>query len=87
MKRWRRVRLANRPRMSHGAPSIHVYLNGELHQVTLGKPLPEFIESLGLPAQTALVELNGRALLRSEWPATQLAEGDRLEILRVVAGG
>jgi thiamine biosynthesis protein ThiS len=34
-----------------------------------------------------LVEHNGLALHRSEWPAALLAEGDRIEILQVAAGG
>jgi sulfur carrier protein len=34
-----------------------------------------------------LVEHNGDALRREEWPGRSLAEGDRLEIIRIVAGG
>jgi sulfur carrier protein ThiS len=34
-----------------------------------------------------LVEHNGKALLRSEWPAVCLSEGDRLELMQVSAGG
>jgi sulfur carrier protein ThiS len=34
-----------------------------------------------------LVEHNGKALLRSEWPAVVLSEGDRLELMQVSAGG
>jgi thiamine biosynthesis protein ThiS len=34
-----------------------------------------------------LVEHNGTALLRSEWAESKLRNGDRLEIIRMVAGG
>jgi sulfur carrier protein len=73
--------------MSDSAAAIGIYLNGELREVAAGESLAGLIESLGLPPQAALVEHNGRALLRSEWPAARLADGDRIEVLRVVAGG
>ncbi len=66
---------------------ILVVLNGEPHPVPAGTTLIALIESLGLPVQGVLIEHNGRALLRDEHSAVRLAEGDRLEILRVVAGG
>ncbi len=37
--------------------------------------------------QTLLIEHNGEALLRNEWDARPLADGDRLEVLKVAAGG
>jgi len=40
-----------------------------------------------LPPQSILVEHNGLALHRHEWPGRSLAEGDRIEFIRVVAGG
>lgn len=45
------------------------------------------VAELGLPLAAALVEHNGLALLRSEWPKTNLQEGDTLEIIRLAAGG
>jgi len=47
----------------------------------------DLVAELGLPLAAALVEHNGTALLRSEWAATSLKDGDRLEIIRMVAGG
>ena len=66
---------------------ISLFINGDRRTVSLKTTLPVLLESLGLPAQSALVEHNGTALLRDEWPTLRLADGDRLEILRVVAGG
>jgi sulfur carrier protein len=69
------------------AGTIGIELNGERRAIAAGQTLPGLLATLGLPPQTVLVEINGRALLRAEWPDVALAEGDRLEILRVVAGG
>ena len=37
--------------------------------------------------ETLLIEHNGIALHRSDWSLTALQEGDRIEVLRVAAGG
>jgi sulfur carrier protein len=66
---------------------VNIELNGERRAVPAGQALPDLLAALGLPPQAVLVEINGRALLRAEWPSVELADGDRLEILRVVAGG
>ena len=66
---------------------ITIILNGDPRSVPAGSGLTALIESLGLPAQGVLVEHNGTALLRDERPDVRLVDGDRLEILRVVAGG
>ena len=73
--------------MSTPDPAVRIQVNGEPRAVPAGQPLARLIESLGLPPQAALVEHNGQALFRAEWDRVSLAEGDRLEILRVVAGG
>jgi sulfur carrier protein len=67
--------------------SAAIQINGERRAVRAGLPLPDLLAELGLPPQSVLVEHNGVALFRADWPQTRLAEGDRLEIIRVVAGG
>jgi len=47
----------------------------------------ELILGYELPPETVLVEHNGVALHRREWPQKALTDGDRIEIIRVVAGG
>ena len=74
------------PMSSAGYP-IQVRVNDEPRPATGGQPLVDFIASLGVPPAGILVERNGLALLKSEWEQTRLADGDRIEILRVVAGG
>ncbi len=73
--------------MSDAAPPILIQVNGEPHPAAAGQPLLDLLRALNLPPAGILVERNGTALLRDEWEQIQLAAGDRLEILRVVAGG
>jgi thiamine biosynthesis protein ThiS len=61
-------------------------VNGETRDVT-ARDITELVIALGLPPAAALVEHNGTALRRDEWAARPLHAGDRLEIIRIVAGG
>ena len=65
---------------------MKLVLNGKEREVQATQ-VEELVAELGLPLAAALVEHNGTALLRSEWAKTNLHEGDRLEIIRMVAGG
>ena len=47
----------------------------------------ELLEKLNLPAGLVVVEQNGHVVERAQFALTSLSEGDRIEILRVVAGG
>ena len=49
--------------------------------------LGQLAESYKLDAKMLLVERNGETLLRDEWPACMVEHGDRVEFIRVVAGG
>lgn len=66
---------------------MNLLLNGEPRDIPGVATLPQLVESLGLPAAALLIEHNGLALLRDEWAERPLAEGDRIEILRLTAGG
>jgi thiamine biosynthesis protein ThiS len=65
---------------------MKLLLNGDERTVE-ATTVEALIAELGLPLSAALVEHNGTALLRSEWAKTNLRDGDRLEIIRMVAGG
>ncbi len=65
---------------------MKLLLNGNEHEVR-ALHVEDLVAELRLPLSAALVEHNGMALLRSEWAATELNDGDRLEIIRMVAGG
>ena len=67
---------------------MNITINGEEQTFTESAvSLPELIERLKLNGQPVVVELNGQALLGREIPTTQLKEADRIEIVRIVAGG
>ena len=66
---------------------VKVTLNGEPRAIERAANIAELIEELALPAPALLVEHNGLALRRDEWPERALADGDRVEIVRIVAGG
>ena len=66
---------------------MSLVVNGRPHEVAPGTSLRELVESLGLRVGSVVVEHNGHALLRSELDGVQLADGDRLELVRAVAGG
>ena len=62
-------------------------VNGSERDVADGTSLVQLLTGLGLRVGSVVVEHNGTALLRSEVEAAQLADGDRLELVRAVAGG
>jgi sulfur carrier protein len=64
-----------------------ISLNGERVNVREAKTIAELIDRYQLPPQSILVEHNGLAVHRYEWAGRSLAEGDRVELIRVVAGG
>ena len=63
------------------ADVVTSFLDGE------ERAFQELVERYQLPPQTVLIEHNGLALHRREWRGRELHEGDRIEVLRVVAGG
>jgi thiamine biosynthesis protein ThiS len=65
---------------------MKLQINGEA-RACVAREIAALVSELGLPAQAVLVEHNGVALRRDEWSGRALHEGDRLEIIRIVAGG
>jgi sulfur carrier protein len=49
--------------------------------------LTALIENLGMKSDRVAVELNRDIVPRDRWAATELREGDRLEIVHFVGGG
>jgi sulfur carrier protein len=64
-----------------------ISLNGERVDAFEAKTIAQLIDRYQLPPQSILVEHNGLAVHRHEWAERSLAEGDRVELIRVVAGG
>jgi sulfur carrier protein len=66
---------------------MRVTVNGSQRDVAPGTSLPVLLAALGLRPGSVVVERNGTALLRSEVDGVLLEDGDRLELVRAVAGG
>jgi thiamine biosynthesis protein ThiS len=66
---------------------LTIFLNGKARQVGASLTLGELAAACGLEARRLLVELNGETLAREVWPGHGLRHGDRVEFIRVVAGG
>ncbi len=66
---------------------LSIFVNGQARQVGRSMTLGELVESFQLDPKRLLTELNGETLLRDEWPSRTLQHGDRIEFIRVVAGG
>ncbi len=62
-------------------------INGEERTLLEAANVAELVSVLELPGPTLLIEHNGVALRRDQWAACGLADQDRLEIIRIVAGG
>jgi sulfur carrier protein len=64
-----------------------ISLNGQAAEAGEAKTVAELVDRYQMSPQAILIEHNGVALHRREWIERALAEGDRIEIIRVVAGG
>ena len=66
---------------------MKISLNGETVDAREAKTIADLVDRYQLPPQSILVEHNGLAVHRHQWVERPLAEGDRIEFNRVVAGG
>lgn len=66
---------------------MRVSANGEAVDLADGANVSRLLEALGLGGRWVIVERNGVPVPRAEQDATLLADGDRLELVRAVAGG
>jgi sulfur carrier protein len=66
---------------------VRVTANGDEVDLPDGAALTDLLERLGLGQKWVVVERNGEPVERAAMSAVTLADGDRLEIVRAVAGG
>ena len=64
-----------------------VLVNGDEVETPDGSSLGQLLEQLGLGRRLIVVERNGDPVPRAQVASTPLADGDRLELVRAVAGG
>ena len=66
---------------------IHITVNGDTQHFTQPLVLSELLAAMALTGRKIAVERNGEIVPKSAHGATQLADGDRLEIVAAVGGG
>jgi len=67
--------------------AISVLINGEQRQVPAGASVSRLLVHLGIAAGRVAIERNLDILPRAQWEATEVAAGDRYEIVHLVGGG
>lgn len=65
----------------------HVIANGKPTEAPLPCTLEQFLVAQQLLPRSVVVEHNGEAVAPSEFAQRPLHAGDRLEIVKIVAGG
>ncbi len=66
---------------------VRVIVNGDPVEVADGSTVDDLLVALGLGGKWVVVERNREPVARSDLPTTVLGEGDRIELVRAVAGG
>ena len=66
---------------------MEVLANGEAVDIADGATITDLLAALGLGAKWVVAELNGEPINRAEMPTTLLRAGDKVELVRAVAGG
>jgi sulfur carrier protein len=66
---------------------MQILVNGEQKSLPGPLSLAQLIEQLGMKGDRVAVELNREIVPRAQWSATELHDGDRLEIVHFVGGG
>ena len=66
---------------------MKVVANGSPVELAEGATVDDLLVALGLGGKWVIVERNREPVARAELAATVLAEGDRIELVRAVAGG
>ncbi|MHB8519781.1 MAG: sulfur carrier protein ThiS [Limisphaerales bacterium] len=64
-----------------------IIANGREIPATLPCTIEEFLVAQNLLPRSVVVEHNGEAVAPSEFGKRRIAAGDRLEIVKIVAGG
>jgi thiamine biosynthesis protein ThiS len=64
-----------------------VLANGEPVTLDDGATIADLLTEMGLGAKWVVAELNGTAVERADMSRTSLKEGDKVELVRAVAGG
>ena len=67
--------------------ALLIQVNGESRETPPGTTITALLAKLGLNSGRVAVEYNLQILPKTKWEDTQVAHGDRLEIVQFVGGG
>lgn len=74
-------------RARDGAATISLLVNGETRELAVGATLSALLIELGLEPKKMAIERNLEIVPKSLYAETELADGDRIEIVQFVGGG
>lgn len=68
---------------------IEVEINGLARRLRTGCTVAQMLGELGIDASAGgvAVAVDGAVVPRSRWPASELTQGSRIELIRAVQGG
>jgi sulfur carrier protein len=66
---------------------MHLVVNGDDTEIDDGASVLDLLTHLGLGPKYVIVERNGEPVERRDVTTTTLADGDRIELVKAVAGG
>ncbi len=67
--------------------SLNITLNGEARVIPEGLSVEALLAHLGLQSKKVAVERNLEIVPKSTFGATQISDGDRIEIVHFIGGG
>lgn len=66
---------------------MEITLNGKKEALPGALNLADILDRFSIPDSRIVAELNGRIIPRKEFGSCTVADGDRLELVRIVGGG
>ena len=66
---------------------MKIHVNGEVRELREGATVLALVQELGFDPKVMVAQRNDAIIGRDAFGDTALAEGDRLELLRLVGGG
>ena len=69
------------------SPGMTVILNGEKHESAGPMSLAGAVRLLTTAPTGVAAAVNGEVVRRADWPQTQLADGDEVEVVTATQGG
>jgi sulfur carrier protein len=73
--------------INHAGTALFIIVNGKEREVERGSTIADLLGSIGWKPEWVVVERNGEPVERARYGSIRLDAGDRLEIVRAVAGG